>query len=357
MKQHKIAVIPGDGIGPEVIAAGLKVLNYINEKEKSGTFNYDVFDWGCEYYLKNKMMMPTDGIETLSNYQAIYLGAVGDPRVSDEISLWGLLMKIRQSFDQFVNYRPNKSYGSFSSFYVHPPQFDILFVRENVEGEYADCGGIVDVGGASERAIQENVFTKVGCQRIMRYAFQQALKRSKRLTSISKSNAQRYSMVYWDKLFNEIAQEYPEVQVNSLLIDAACVQIIKKPQDFDVIVCSNLFGDILTDLITVLNGGLGMAAGANLNPGDPSKPAMFEPIHGSAPRLAGKNKANPLATILALGLMLDYLGYPQWKKTIDQAVSALIADGRHLTNDLGGSASTSEVADEIINLLAAGQST
>ena len=349
---HKIAVIPADGIGKEVIAEGIKVLETISKLDKSIDFEFSYFPWGCEYYLKNGEMMPKNGIETLSHFEAIFLGAVGAPQVPDHISLWGLLLKIRKSFQQYVNVRPVKLLKGANCPIKGKTERDIdmLFIRENSEGEYSGSGSWLFKGQPNELVIQDGVFSRLGCERIMRYAFELAKKEGKTLTSISKANALNYSMVFWDKLFKEISKEYPEVKTQSLLVDAAAMLMINQPERFEIVVCSNLFGDILTDLGAALAGGMGLAAGANLNP-ERDFPSMFEPIHGSAPDIAGKNIANPLATVWSASQLLDFLGYSSWAKKLLDAIEFVLSEGKVKTPDLGGNSSTQEMGDAVVSYL------
>ena len=352
MKKYKIAVIPGDGIGPEVISEGVKVLKKVAELDGSFEFEFTQFPWGCEYYLEKGEMMPKDGIETLSDYDAIFLGAVGAPGVPDHISLWDLLLKIRKSFDQYVNLRPVKLIKGAPCPLkdVKEEDVDMVFVRENSEGEYAGSGSWLFKDKPGEVVIQDGVFSRMGCERIIRYAYELAKKENKTLTSISKGNALNYSMVFWDRIFAEVGKDYPEVKTYSYLVDAASMFMIKDPKRFEVVVTSNLFGDILTDLGAAIAGGMGLAAGANINP-ERKFPSMFEPIHGSAPDIAGQNKANPLATVWSASQMLDFFGYENWGKILIDCIEEVLCEKKVLTADLGGTNSTKEVGDEIIRKL------
>ena len=352
MKTYKIAVIAGDGIGPEVISQGVKFLNAAAKMDDTFRFLFTEFPWGCNYYLKNGEMLPEYGIETLSSFDAIYLGAIGDPRVPDHISLNGLLLKIRKSFDQYVNLRPVKLIEGAPCPLKNgnPDEIDMIFVRENTEGEYAGTGRFENEGTDEETAVQESVFTYKGCQRVIRYAFELARKEHKSCTSISKGNALNYSMVFWDKMFHEVSKEYPDVTTHHYLVDAASMYMVTDPGRFDVVVTSNLFGDILTDLGAAITGGMGMAAGANLNP-EKKYPSMFEPIHGSAPDIAGKGIANPFASILAAGQMLEFLGYPEWYSRCISIIQKMLKDKKVLTPDLKGNSSTDEVGDEFVRKL------
>jgi len=352
MKIHKIAVIPGDGIGPEVIAEGINTLNCIAELDEGFSFKYEYFPWGCEYYLKNGKMMDEDGIQRLSEFDAIFLGAVGCPGVPDHISLWGLLLTIRQSFDQYVNLRPvvllNGAPCPLKD--VRREDINMTFVRENSEGEYIGSGSWLYKDTPQEVVMQNSVFSRRGCERIIRYAFNLARKEGKTLTSISKGNALNYSMTFWDQIFKEVGQEYPDVKTYSYLVDAASMFMIKNPERFQIVVTSNLFGDILTDLGAAIAGGLGLAAGANLNP-EGKYPSMFEPIHGSAPDIAGRGIANPLATIWAASQMLDYLGHPDWSQKILDTIEELLQEKKLLTPDMYGTATTRQVGQALIEKL------
>lgn len=353
MKTYRIAVIAGDGIGPEVVKEGMRVLEHAARQDGSFAFSFCEFPWGCDYYLKNGWMMPEDGLERLAGFDAILLGAVGDPRVPDHISLWDLLLKIRKGFDQYVNLRPVRLLKGAPCPLkgVEPGQIDMLFIRENSEGEYAGSGSWLFRDTPREVVLQNGVFSRHGCERIIRYAFETARERKQSLTSISKANALNYSMVFWDQIFGEVGREYPDVPTESLLVDAASMLMVKHPERFQVVVTSNLFGDILTDLGAAITGGMGIAAGANLNP-ERKYPSMFEPIHGSAPDIAGKGIANPLATAWTAGQMLSFLGYPQWEERIVKAIERVMEEGRVLTPDMGGRATTRQVGDALLACLA-----
>jgi len=352
MKTYKIAVIAGDGIGPEVIAEGVKVLNAVAELDGSFSFDFTHYPWGCEYYLQNGRMMAEDGMEQLSKADAIFLGAVGAPGVPDHISLWDLLLTIRKGFDQYVNLRPVKLLKGVPCPLkdVSEQDVDMLFIRENSEGEYAGSGSWLYKGKPNEVVIQDGVFSRKGCARIIRYAFETARAQKRSLTSISKANALNYSMVFWDQIFNEIAKEYPDVATHSYLVDAASMFMVKDPKRFEVVVTSNLFGDILTDLGAAIAGGMGLAAGANLNP-ERTFPSMFEPIHGSAPDIAGQQKANPLATVWSASQMLEFFGYTKWADRLIDIIEEILTEKKVLTPDLGGTAKTSQVGDEVVRKL------
>jgi tartrate dehydrogenase/decarboxylase/D-malate dehydrogenase len=352
MEKHRIAVICGDGIGPEVVAEGVKVLEASAARSGSFGFEFTYFPWGCDYYLRTGVMMPEDGIEQLSGFDAILLGAVGDPRVPDHISLRGLLIAIRKSFDQYINLRPVKLLEGAPCPLKDrtPADIDMIFVRENTEGEYSGCGAWLYKDSPEEVVIQDAVFSRKGTERVMRYAYGLARSTGKPLTSISKGNALNYSMVFWDQIFAEVSAEYPEVETHKLLVDAASMFMVKDPKRFQVVVTSNLFGDILTDLGAAISGGMGLAAGANLNP-ERKYPSMFEPIHGSAPDIAGQGLADPLATIWAASQMLDFFGHEDWGKKIVDGIETMLVEKKCLTPDLGGSATTSQVGDAFCELL------
>ena len=353
MKSYKIASIPGDGIGPEVIAEGVKVLNAVAALDGGFRFDWTEFPWGCEYYLKTGRMMDEDGMDLLKCFDAIYLGAVGAPGVPDHISLWGLLLTIRKGFDQYVNLRPVRLLRGAPCPLkgVEPGEIDMTFVRENSEGEYAGSGAWLYKGQPNEVVIQDGVFSRVGCERIIRYAFELARREGKSLSSISKGNALNYSMVFWDQIFEEVSREYPDVKTHSYLVDAASMFMVRDPKRFEIVVTSNLFGDILTDLGAAITGGMGLAAGANINP-ERKYPSMFEPIHGSAPDIAGKGLSNPLAAIWSASQILDFFGHQDWGKRVLDAIETALSEGRRLTPDIGGTASTSEVGDAIVSILA-----
>lgn len=352
MKVYKIAVVPGDGIGPEVITEGVNTLNCIAELDGKFRFEYEYFPWGCEYYMKNGKMMDDDGIQRLSAFDAILLGAVGFPGVPDHISLRGLLLKIRQGFDQYVNLRPVVLLKGAPCPLKDVKREDInmTFIRENSEGEYSGSGSWLYKDTPHEVVLQNGVFSRHGCERIMRYAYDLARKEGKTLTSISKANALNYSMTFWDQIFKEVGQDYPDVKTYSYLVDAASMFMIKDPGRFQIVVTSNLFGDILTDLGAAIAGGLGLAAGANLNP-ERKYPSMFEAIHGSAPDIAGRGIANPLATIWAASQMLDYLGHVDWGRRILEAIEELLQEKTALTPDMYGMATTKQVGQALVEKL------
>jgi len=353
MNKHKVAVIAGDGIGPEVIAEGIKVLEAVSKADGNFSFEFTHFPWGCEYYKETGKMMADDGMDKLKEFDAIFLGAVGAPGVPDHISLWDLLLIIRKQFDQYINLRPVKLINGAPCPLagVATEDVDMTFIRENSEGEYAGSGSWLFKGKENEVVIQDGVFSRKGVERVIRYAFELAKEQKKSLTSISKGNALNYSMVFWDQIFEEVSKEYPEVETHSYLVDAAAMFMIKDPKRFEIVVTSNLFGDILTDLGAAIAGGMGLAAGANLNP-ERKFPSMFEPIHGSAPDIAGKQMANPLATVWSASQMLDFFGYEKWGARLIDIIEEVLTEKKVLTPDLGGNAKTSEVGDEVVRKIA-----
>ena len=350
---HKIAVIGGDGIGPEVIAEGIKILKRIEELDPDIQFSFTDYPWGCQYYLEHGKMMADDGMEQLTKHDAILLGAVGYPGVPDHISLRDLLLVIRKGFDQYVNLRPVKLLKGAPCPLkgVTCQDIDMIYIRENSEGEYYGSGSWLYRGQPNEVVIQDSVFSRRGCERIMRYAFTLARSLGKSVTSVSKGNALNYSMVFWDQMFQEVSKEFPDVETHSYLVDAANMFMVKDPKRFQVVVTSNLFGDILTDLGAAISGGMGLAAGANLNP-ERKYPSMFEPIHGSAPDIAGQGKANPLATVWSVSQMLEFLGHKQWADRLIAIIEEVLTERKVLTPDLGGSAATAQVGDEVVRKLA-----
>ena len=353
MTTFTIAVIAGDGVGPEVIPQGKRVLEQIGRKHHVN-FAFQDFDWGADHYFRWGRMMPAGAIDLLQPCDAIYLGAVGHPQVPDHTTLNGLLLPIRRSFDQFANVRPAYLYPGVSSPLARRQggEIDFVVVRENTEGEYAQVGGFVYQHQPEEIAVQTSIFTRRGIERIVRFAFELAVKRNKkkRVTSITKSNAQGYSMVLWDRTFQEVASQFPDVETESLLVDAAAMNFVRRPESFDVVVGSNLFCDILSDLAAAIIGSMGLAASANL---DPLRrfPSMFEPVHGSAPDIAGKGIVNPLAAILTAGMMLDHLELAEAAREVEAAVAAVLAEGKVRTPDLGGASSTEEVTSAVLEKL------
>ena len=345
---RKIAVIPGDGIGIEVIKGAIQVLKKSEEIifDKS-LFDFSFFDWGTDYYLKNNMMMPENALDTLSKFDSILLGAVGHPKVPDHITLNGLLLPIRRRFDQYVSVRPCYLWENTESVLKNVSNLDFVIIRENSEGEYANIGGFLHTSNEFGTSVQTSVFTRMGCMRIIEYAFEHAINRNNKLkvTSVTKSNAQAFGMVMWDNCFKEVSEKYPNIETESLLVDAACMDLVRRPEDFDVIVASNLFGDILSDLGAGITGGMGTAPSSNINPVK-DFPSMFEPVHGSAPDITGKGIANPLAAILSGSMMATYLGYPKIEYIIREAVQKTINDNI-ITKDMGGNNSTDEVINNV----------
>lgn len=354
MSSHKIAVIKGDGIGVDVVDEALKVLRALASRYDID-WSFTEFPWSSDYYFEHGEMMPSDGVERLRGFDAIFLGAVGHPDVQDHITLNGLLLPIRRAFDQYACVRPSVLLPGVESPLrgKKPYDIDLIVVRENTEGEYANIGGFQYQGFPDEVAVQSSVFTRRGCERVIRYAFELARERNKtrHVTSITKSNAQGYGMVLWDRTFADVSEEYPDISTDSLLIDAACMDFIRRPEKFDVVVASNLFGDILTDIGAIITGSMGLASSANL---DPSRmnPSMFEPTHGSAPDIAGKGIANPMAQVLTAAMMLDHLGEREAADAVRSAVASVLDEGEILTPDLGGSSTTTAVGDALAELVA-----
>jgi len=349
MTHYKIALLPGDGVGKEVIPEGVKVLAAASRITNSFTIETQEFPWGSDYYLKHGQMMPDDALDILREFDAIYLGAIGHPDVPDHIGVGQVVFKIRQGFNQYINLRPIKLLPGIDSPLKNKgiADIDMLFVRENTEGEYGDVGGVFMAGTPEETVLQTNVFTRRGTERAMRYAFRQAQKRRGKLASITKSNALKHSMVFWDKVFSELAEDYPDVEPRKVLVDAMAMYMVLVPEQFDVVVASNLFGDILTDLGAGLQGGLGFSPGGNINP-EKEYPSMFEPIHGSAPDIAGKGIANPIATIWAGQMMLEHLGETGAAALVMKAIEGVCREGKVKTRDMGGQNTTAEMGDAIV---------
>jgi tartrate dehydrogenase/decarboxylase / D-malate dehydrogenase len=348
MAHHRIAVIGGDGIGPEVIDQAIRAVDAAGKKH-GATFEWNRLPWGSALYKKAGHILPPDGWETLRKHDAILFGAVGDPEIPDTIPVHQLLLPMRRKFDQYVNLRPAYLFDGVPCPLRDkaPGSIDMLVYRENTEGEYAPVGGRLYEGTAPEVAIQTAVFTRRGCERIIRAAFEAARTRKKKLTSITKSNALVHGMVLWDEAAKAVAKEYPDVQMTSLLVDAAAMDFVRKPEVFDVVVASNLFGDILTDLSAIVAGSVGLASSANINP-ERTFPSMFEPVHGSAPDIAGKGIANPLAAVLSAALMLDHLKETATANAVRDAVKVVLKEKRALSPDLGGKAKTTEVGDAVV---------
>jgi len=340
---HRIAVIAGDGVGKEVIPEGVKVM-----EAAIGGLEFDAFDWGSDLYRGTGRMMPEDALATLQGYEAIYLGACGWPTVPDHVSLWGLLLPIRKAFEQYVNLRPVRCLPGVASPLARrgPADVDMLFIRENTEGEYSGTGGRVHAGHPTELAVEVPVFTRHAIERCARYAFARAMERKKRLINVTKSNASRYAYVLWDEVIADVGrEEFPEVQVERVLVDAMAARMVLRPDTIDVVIGSNLFADILTDLGAAIQGSRARAPPATLTP-EREPPSLFEPVHGSAPDIAGKGLANPIGSIWSGALLLRHLGEEEAAARIEAAIGRVTAAGI-LTGELGGKASTSEVGDAI----------
>jgi len=349
--RHRIAVIPGDGIGNEVVPEGQRVLEAAARR-----FGFELawseFDWSCERFKKTGRMMPDDGLDQLRSCDAIFLGAVGAPGVPDHVSLWGLLIPIRRTFRQYVNLRPVRLLRGVRSPLVDrsPAEIDMVIVRENNEGEYSEIGGRLYKDTDDELAVQQAVFTRKGTDRVMRYAFELARKRPRRhVTSATKSNGIIHSMPYWDERFAAMAAQYPDIKTSQYHIDILTAHFVQHPDWFDVVVASNLFGDILSDLGPAIAGSIGIAPGGNINP-EKEYPSMFEPVHGSAPDIAGKGIANPIAQIWTGAMMLDHLGHPDAARAVVDAIESYVEAGRGLTRDLGGTATTAEVGKALAGM-------
>jgi len=353
MKTLTIALIPGDGVGTEVVPQARRVLEHVGRKHDV-SFSFQEFEWGSNHYFRWGRMMPAGAIDLLQPCDAILLGAVGHPDIPDHITLNGLLLPIRRAFDQYANVRPAYLYPGVESPLAKAKggEVDFVVVRENTEGEYAQVGGFVYHQQPEEIAIQTSVFTRRGIERIVRFAFELAARRDKkkRVTSITKSNAQGFSMVLWDRTFQDVAAQFPDIETESLLVDAAAMNFVRRPESFDVVVGSNLFADILSDLSAIIVGSMGLAPSANL---DPLRrfPSMFEPVHGSAPDIAGKGVVNPLAQILSAAMMLDHLELRAAAAEVEKAVAAVLAEGKVRTPDLGGRSSTGEVTAAVLEKL------
>jgi tartrate dehydrogenase/decarboxylase/D-malate dehydrogenase len=351
LKTFQIAVIAGDGIGKEVVPEGIRVLN-----AAAARFDFRLewhnFDWSCESYLETGKMMPVDGLKQLEKFDAIFLGAVGHPDVLDHVSLWGLLIPIRRGFRQYVNLRPVRLFEGIETPLKNwkPGQIDFTIVRENNEGEYSNIGGRIYDGTDDEIAVQQTIFTRRGVTRILRFAFELARKRNKHLTSATKSNGIIHTMPFWDECFHTLRGEYPEVRTDQYHIDILTAHFVRHPDWFDVVVGSNLFGDILSDLGPAVVGSIGIAPSANLNP-EGSYPSMFEPVHGSAPDIAGKGIANPIGQIWSGALMLRHLGIPQAADAVENAIARTLAESAVRTPDIGGTASTRELGEAIASEL------
>jgi tartrate dehydrogenase/decarboxylase/D-malate dehydrogenase len=339
---HRVALLPGDGVGPEVVAEARKVVDRLGLE-----IEWTELDWGSTYFHRHGAMMPDDGIETLRSFDAILLGAVGDPSVPDHVTLWGMLLPIRQQLDLWANVRPARLFEGVPCPLAGrgPADVDMLFVRENSEGEYAGVGGRAHQGLPHEVGVETSVFTREGVERIVRYAFGLAERRRRLVTSATKSNASRFGYVLWDEIAAEVAAEHPRVRYERILVDALAARMVRSPESLDVVVGSNLFGDILTDLAAAIQGGMGMAASANIAP-DSNVPGLFEPVHGSAPDIAGKGIANPSGCIWSAALLLEHLGEHDAARMLLRALEDVCRTGPR-TGDIGGAASTAEVGDAV----------
>ncbi|PYX21449.1 MAG: tartrate dehydrogenase [Acidobacteria bacterium] len=347
MKAYKIAVIEGDGIGREVVPEGVRVLEAVAHRFDL-SFSWQNFDWSCERYAKTGRMMPEDGLEQLRPFDAIYLGAIGYPGVPDHVSLWGLLIPIRRGFKQYVNLRPVRLLEGITSPLSgrKPGEIDFVIVRENSEGEYSEVGGRLNRNTEDDIAIQQSIFTRRACDRIIRYACELARTRKKHVTSATKSNGIVFSMPFWDERFAAISKQYPDVKADQFHIDILSAHLVAHPDWFDVVVGSNLFGDILSDLGAAVVGSMGLAPAANLNP-EREYPSLFEPVHGSAPDIAGKGIANPVAQIWTGAMMLRHLGEEQAAHAVEQAIFKVLASSSVRTRDIGGKASTRQMGEVI----------
>jgi tartrate dehydrogenase/decarboxylase/D-malate dehydrogenase len=349
MNYYQIASIPGDGIGKEIMPQGIKVLDALADVTQSYKINWKEFPWGSEYYLSKGEMMPADGLKTLHEFDAIYFGAVGWPEVPDHITLWGLRLPICQGFQQYANVRPALLYPGIEG-PLAGKEFggiDFVVVRENTEGEYSGVGGRAHKGTSQEVAVETSVFTRKGVERVIRYAFELAAKRRKKVSNVTKSNAQRYGFVLWDEVFKTVSTEYPQIETERVLVDAMAARFVLNPESLDVVVASNLHGDILTDLGGAIVGSLGMAPSGNINP-ERDYPSMFEPVHGSAPDIYGMGIANPIGMLLSGGMMLDFLGESEAGELIEKAVRETASQGI-LPPDVGGTAKTGEVTQFVID--------
>lgn len=352
MREWKIAALPGDGIGPEVMNEALKVLRVLQDLDSTFRYHIDLYPWNSEYYLEHGRMMPEEGLEILQGYDGILFGAIGDSRVADDVSVWELIMPIRKSFQQYVNFRPVKQLSGIQTPYTSLEKpIDFVIVRENAEGEYSNSGGHLYGGTEDELAVQNTMITRKGVERIARFAFEFARKTErKKVTSATKSNAIVHSMKLWDSVMDGIASGYEDIALEKAYIDALAAYFVQRPSTFDVVVASNLFGDILSDLGSALVGGLGISPSANINPAG-TYPSMFEPVHGSAPDIARTGKANPIAQVWSTALMLEHFGREDLSKYILQAITRVLEKGTVKTQDIGGIATTVEMGEAIIKEL------
>jgi len=350
-RKYRVAVIAGDGIGKEVVPEGIRVIEAAGRRF-GFSVSWQEFDWSCERYVKTGSMMPVDGLHQLRPFDGIFLGAVGYPGVPDHVSLWGLLIPIRRDFHQYVNLRPVRLLPGIEAAVKNPGPIDFCVVRENNEGEYSTIGGRLHAGSDEEMAMQQSVFTRKGCDRVMRFAFELACGRRQHVTSATKSNGIIHTMPFWDERFAVISGQYPDIRADQYHIDILTAHFVRHPDWFDVVVGSNLFGDILSDLGPAIVGSIGIAPSANLNP-EKEYPSMFEPVHGSAPDIAGKGIANPIGQIWSGAMMLRHFGEPAAADAIERAIEKVLAGGGPRTADLGGRANTREAGDAIASALAA----
>ena len=350
---YKIAVIPGDGIGPEVINSGVEVLKALSKTEPNLNIEFTTFDWGGDYFRKNGEMMPESGVEQLKEYDTIYFGSAGDPNIPDHVTLWGLRLKICQSLDQYANLRPVRLLPGINSPLrdVNEKDIDWSFIRENSEGEYSGIGGRSHKGYSNDTSMDITLFTRKGVERIQKFAFEIARSRPRKLlTLVTKSNAQRHGMVMWDEIFEEVSQDYRDVTTDKMLVDAMTTRMVLEPKSIDTVVASNLHADILTDLAASLSGSMGIAPTGNLDP-DKRHPSMFEPIHGSAFDIMGKGIANPIGSYWSSVMMLESLGEISASKRLMSAIEKLTSEKKILPKDLGGSANSREITDAMINII------
>ncbi len=349
MAAFRIAVLGGDGIGPEVIDVAVRVAERIAAKHDRADIQWNRLPWSSAYYKDHGRIMPADGWETLAKHDAILFGAIGSRDCPDAVTIHEFLLPMRRQFDQYVNLRPAYLFDGVTCPLRDkaPGSIDMAVYRENTEGEYAPVGGRLYPGTPADIAVQTSIFTRRGCERILRAGFEGARRRRKKLTSVTKSNALPFTLVLWDEVFHAVAAEYPDVQSSSLLVDAAAMDFVRKPESFDVVVASNLFGDILTDLSAMVTGSMGLAASGNINP-ERTFPSMFEPVHGSAPDIAGRGIANPLAAVLSTELMFDHLGLRASAAAVRAAVADVLKAGKVLPPDLGGTATTGQVAEALL---------
>jgi len=345
MNTYQIAALPGDGIGKEIMPLALDVMRTLEETMGGFKLQFDEYPWGCEYYLETGVVMPSDGIKTLSKYDAIYFVAAGHPDVDDTLSGWEFIYQMRKQFKEYVCLRPIKSFDGVDTLITNKAPIDLVIIRENSEGEYTGAGGIAHKGFTNEVAIQTTVMTREGVERIARYAFELARTRNRHVTNVTKSNALQYSQTFWDRIVAEVAQAYPDVQYDWLYADAATMRMVQNPAFFDVIVTTNLFGDLLSDLGGAIVGSIGLMASGNINP-ERDYPSMYEPVHGSAPDIAGKGLANPVAMLLVGAMMLHDLGEDKAADLLETAIERTIADGIK-TRDLHGTATTQQVAQAV----------